>query len=68
MTDSPFPISPTADDSFDDRNVFLDALLGLISVAERSLAATVDLAPPQAPAPASRPVPAHEPPTGRVLR
>jgi hypothetical protein len=66
MTDEQPSGATTVDDVFDERNAFLDALLGLISLAERTLATAIDLAPPQAPPPP--PSPAREPPTGRVLR
>lgn len=54
------------DDLFDERNPFLDLLLGMISVSERTLAAVVDLADPRPP-PTIEPQPAPVPP-GPILR
>lgn len=58
---------PATDDVFDERNPFLFALLGLISLSERTLATVVELAPPTPPAPAAAPS-ATPRPRGPVLR
>jgi hypothetical protein len=50
---------------FDQRNGFLDLLLGLISLSERMLSTVVDLAPPSPPLQAT---PRSLPSEGRVLR
>ena len=53
-----------AEDLFDERNAFLDLLLGLISVSERALSTVADLAEPGAPVGPRRPLP----PDGPILR
>lgn len=68
MTEHPFTHTATTDDRFDERNSFLDALLGLISVAERTLATAVDIAPAPPAAPPPRPAGKRPPPTGSLLR
>lgn len=50
---------------FDQRNAFLDFLLGVISVSERTLSTVVDLAEP---APPIRVTPCRPPPDGPILR
>lgn len=54
------------EDGFQERNAFLDLLLGLISLSERTLAAAVDLAEPAAPARIR--TPPQAPPPGPILR
>lgn len=51
---------------FDRRNAFLDFLLGLISLSERTVSTVADLAEPAAPPP--RQPGRHAPPPGPLLR
>lgn len=48
---------------FDERNAFLDLLLGVLSLSERAVATIAELAPAAAPPPgaADRPAPAEGP-------
>jgi hypothetical protein len=57
---------PIGDDIFDERNPFLDLLLGMISISERTLATVVDLADPRVPPAVERPRPPVPP--GPILR
>lgn len=62
----PDPRSLMEEDLYDERNPFLDILLGLISLSERTLSTVADLAPPL---PALEPEAPRPPgPGGAILR
>ncbi|AJP71195.1 hypothetical protein [Sphingomonas hengshuiensis] len=46
----PDPRNLLEDELYDDRNPFVDLLLGLISLSERTLSTVTELAPPLPPA------------------
>jgi hypothetical protein len=62
-SDTPFPRQPP--DRFQERNAFLDCLLGVIGLCERTLGAIADEVEPAGPDEAPAPAPA---PVGPILR